>query len=337
MANAVQSMGYKQKILTLADIFLHMTDEEHPMTAGELCEEMMSRGVKSERKAVYDDIYVLIDAGMDIVKTRSPKRGYFLASRVFEIAELRMLMDAVQSAAFLTPQKTRRLTRKLMSLTSIYQAKEMERQCCWKDGIKCSNEEIYYNIDLLQCAIAQQKKIEFSYYHQGTRRELPVKRRLVSPYGLVWWDNRYYCVGNYDKYENLSHYRIDRMRAVAVSEQPARPFSNLEFGEQQFDIADYMKRTVNMFSGHTDDVILRFAPSLDEAMMDQFGTRTQFRKCYGGWYRMKIPLNVSEGLVAWIMQFGPQMEVIAPKSLREEVHRRVERMGQIYGNTTIER
>lgn len=332
MEKSMQSTGYKQKILTLADIFLHMTDEEHPMTAHQLCEELAMRGISCERKAVYDDILVLTEAGMDIVQMHSPKRGYFLASRTFELAELRLLTDAVQSAVCLTPKKTRELTEKLQSLTSIHYAQELERQCVWKGGMKCSNEEIYYNIDLLQGAIAQNRKIVFSYYHQGIRRELPVKKRQISPYGLIWWGNRYYCVGNYEKNEGLSHYRIDRMRTVTISKDPARPFSDLKFGEKRFDAAAYMKQAVNMFSGYPDDVILRFAPHLDEAMMEQFGAQTPFRKCQEGWYRMKVRVNVSEGLVAWILQFGPQMEVIAPQSLREEVGRRVAKMGKFYGD-----
>lgn len=334
MTEMPQGMGYKRKILVLADIFFHMTDDEHPLTAQQICQELAARGISCERKAIYDDIEVLMDTGMDIVQMRSPKRGYFLASRTFELAEVHLLMDAVQSAAFLTSKKTRELMHKLSSLTSVYHAKDLIQQCVWDGGIKCDNEEIYYNIDLLQRAITQQKKIMFYYFHQGVRSTFSTEKKLVSPYGLIWWDNQYYCIGNYEKFENLSHYRIDRMRSVTISSEPVRPFSQLAYGEKTFHAAEYMKRTVNMFSGFPDNLILLFDPELDEAMMDQFGTDIVFRRSQNGWYRLNIRVHISEGLVSWIMQFGPRVEVIAPQSLREIVKRRIEKMQQLYQEKT---
>lgn len=320
----------KQKILMLVDIFERYTDEENSLTAAMICKKLESEGVSAERKAIYDDIASLIDFGYDIVKLPAPKGGYFLASRKFESPEVRLLLDVVQSAPFITPKKTRELAKKLATLTSENYANQISGQVYIDSRVKCENEEIYYSIDMINKAIVENRKIKFKYAHKKISSKGQAKEMVVSPYAMLWSNDHYYFVGNYSKYDNISHYRIDRMRGVTLIDEKSRPFQKVSEYRNFFDIADYSRRTLNMFSGKSDTVEMKFAPELEEVMLDKFGMNVSMRKVDERWFILRISANISEGLVNWIMQFGHQIEVIRPAELREMICARVKEMYTLY-------
>ena len=209
------SANAKLKPLYLLQIFQEQTDEEHPLSAQELCGELEKRGVAAQRKSIYGDIELLKSFGLDILHTRAPKSGYFLASRTFETAEVRLLLDAVQAAAFITPKKTAQLVQKLEGLVSCGQAARLEGQVYIDHRIKCSNEEIYYTIEILDQAIQAGRQVRFQYARRALsgqmKVELQEKEFCVNPYALIWSGGHYYLCAT------IPNMITSCMRALIVS------------------------------------------------------------------------------------------------------------------------
>lgn len=324
----------KQKLLMIAEILANQTDEEHPMTAEELVGELENRGIRCERKSVYGDIEVLRDFGLDILKTRSKKSGFYLVSREWQLAEVRLLTDAVLAAEFITPKKSRELTEKLKRMLSIHQAKEIDRQVFIENRKKEKNEEIYYNIDKLQTAIAQKRKIQCRYHRRLIKPDgtvgLDIKSFTISPYAMLWFDDRYYVIGNNEKYDNLMHLRLDRMKSVVITNQTVRPFEEVSEYRGNFDVADYARKIANAFGGQTETIELLCKNEFLEQAFDRFGDGIRIRSRPDGRFSFKTEAAVSEGLVADILKFGEALEVVRPLSLRKKVCEAVQKMNAIY-------
>lgn len=313
----------KRKLLVLADIFQRLTDEDHPLSSSQLLAELMKRDIVCERKSVYADIETLMSFGYDIVKMSSPKRGYFLASRPFELAEIRLLMDAVRSADFITMKKTRELLEKLRALLSDYQGQALMKQMYFEHANKCRNEEILYNIDLVNEAIVRKKKITFQYHKQRILENRAIESQnrefCLSPYALLWENNQYYLVGNYDKFDDLSHFRMDRISKMAVTGEDWRSFEEVCGYRGVFDVADYARKNFNMFSGKSEPVQFKCKNEFYEVVMDRFGQQSVVHVCEDGTFLIKAVVHVSDGLIRWLMQFGDVVEVVSPAALRESV------------------
>lgn len=222
----------KLKTLLIYNILEKYSDEEHPLSTTDLISMLEEKGVKCERKSIYADIAALNDIGCDIITVTSPKRGFFMASRTFEIPEVMLLIDAVSSAGFITPKKTASLIEKLETLVSVEQAKTMKSQVYVDTSCaKCDNEEIYIIIDRLNNAIADEKKVKFVYRRRSVdvqnRKKHTEKTFTVSPYALIWKDDHYYLVCNNQKYDNLMNLRIDRMKKLEILDEPSRHFSEV--------------------------------------------------------------------------------------------------------------
>ena len=194
-----KSFQQKLKILYLMRVFSEKTDEAHPMSVKDLISYLESLGIHAERKTIYDDIETLRVFGMDIMNRRERPSGFYLASREFETAELKLLVDAVQSSRFLTVGKSRQLIQKLEHLTSIYQAKDLQRQAIVLDQVKNTNESIYYNVDEIHRAISQNRQISFQYTEWTVSKERHLKkggaRYQISPWQMIWQDGNYYLIG----------------------------------------------------------------------------------------------------------------------------------------------
>ena len=302
------SANAKLKPLYLLQIFQEQTDEEHPLSAQELCGELEKRGVAAQRKSIYGDIELLKSFGLDILHTRAPKSGYFLASRTFETAEVRLLLDAVQAAAFITPKKTAQLVQKLEGLVSCGQAARLEGQVYIDHRIKCSNEEIYYTIEILDQAIQAGRQVRFQYARRALsgqmKVELQEKEFCVNPYALIWSGGHYYLVCNNPKYDNLMHARLDRIHRAEALDTPARDFREVSDYTDFFDAADYVNQLFHMFSGETETVELCCGRELIEEILDRFGDTALLRTAGEGNFLVKFEAKVSEGLISWLMQCG---------------------------------
>ncbi len=313
--------GQKIKIVAILDVLKNESDEEHPISAEYICSRLSSMGISAERKSVYGDIAALVDYGYDIIHTRTPSAGYYLASREFELPEIYLLTDAAQAASFITVKKTRELVKKLGSLLSSYQVKKREKGMYIDNGHKCENEEIYYNIDTLSRAIDGRKKVELDY---RVRVILPdrkigyeVKHYKVSPYALVWQNDHYYLVANYEKYNNLMHIRVDRMKKVTVTNEDFRHFSEVSSYIDTFDIADYTKKSFQMYSGEECEVKFTCSEKILEQVIDRFSDKIFISNVENGKFSFTTKVILSDGLVNFIMQFGKDIKVESPESLKE--------------------
>lgn len=325
----------KLKLIYLLRIFEQLTDEDHALPAAELSRELKKVGVKAERKALYDDIKALRDAGYDILVSKTLGNvGFYLANRPFELPEVRVLMDAVLSASFITRKKTQELIDKLQTLTSTHQAMDITKQVHIDKQAKCNNEEILYSIDAIHRAIALKRRIFFTYHHttliDSRPRSWAGKEFELSPYALIWENDKYYLVGNYEKYDNLSHYRVDRMKKVEVLQKRVRSFEDVSPYRVRFNTADYVKRNFNMFGGESIVANLLCEARAIQILLDKFGQDISITKTEEGRYRVIIRVNLSEGLIEWLIQFGDIIEVVEPFELRTGVIRKLEEIAKSY-------
>lgn len=326
--------GQKVKLLYIIKILTELTDEEHPLSATEICEKLSAYDITAERKAIYDDIECLISFGYDIIQTRVPKNGYFLASRDFELPEVFLLGDAVRTAKFISEKKTRELTSKLDRLLSKHQTKRNISAIYIDSSNKTKNEELFYNIDRINTAIEEGKKIRFTYskrvLHEGRQITTESKTRAVSPYAMTWQFDYYYLIGNYEKYDNLMNLRIDRIHSVEILDEPIRHFSEVSDYTDTFDVADYTKKLFGMFGGNMQEIKLRCNNKMLEQVTDRFGDKIFITNVTDKTFDFTAKAAVSDALATWIMNYGADIEVITPNELREKIIDRAEKILEVY-------
>lgn len=324
----------KVKTLFILKYLSEYSDENNPLSATDLIALLAKEGISCERKSIYADIKTLNQVGFDILTSSAPKRGFFLTNRTFELAQVRLLIDAVTSAGFITPNKTRDLVNKLEGLVSRNEAKELVSQVYVDSNAKCDNEEIYYVIDALHDAILSHSKVKFLYKRRNidkeNRKSYTEKTFRVSPYALIWKDDHYYLVCNNAKYDNLMNLRLDRMRKVEILNEAARDISEVSEYRYEIDVADYTSKMFNMFSGSPDNVKLLCNLELREEIMDRFGAKIPLVAVDGDHFETTINAAVSDGLVSWMMNFGNKIKVLEPQSLADSVKKRAEEIAAIY-------
>lgn len=324
----------KQKLLSLIDIFEKMTDENNIISTNEILEELEKRGLTAERKSIYADIALLVDNGYDIIKVKSPKTGYFLASRNFQLPEVKLILDAVQSADFITPKKTQELIEKIGTLVSSQQFEMLKSQLSVSNRVKTFNEEIFYTIDVLNRAIEEKKQVSFSYNRHkieaGKKIVMASRDFVVNPYALVWSNDHYYLICNNPKYDNLMHTRLDRMKKVKILENDVRPFEEVSEYKGEFDVADYSNKMFNMFSGRLCDVEIVCKNELLEDIVDRFGENATIRNEDSTRFYLRAQVALSEGFVSWLMQYRNSVYVRKPEELREHLKAKAQEIIDLY-------
>ena len=299
-------------------VFLEQTDEEHPMSVKELITYLNNLGSSAERKTVYDDIETLRNFGMDILNRREKPAGFYLASREFELPELKLLVDAVQSSRFITSRKSRQLIGKLESLASVYEARQLRRQVFVENRIRTMNESVYYSIDEIQRALNEDRQISFQYCEWTVEKELRLKkngeRYLVSPWGLVWQNENYYLVAYDEKCEKVKHYRVDKILQIQIENQPRdgkEIFKNYDTGE-------LTSRTFGMFGGREETICLEAHNRLVGVVLDRFGRDIMIHRKDSEHFKTLIRVNVSGQFFGWIASLGPDAVIASPEEVREE-------------------
>ena len=324
----------KIKTLWIYKLLAENSDESHPISTTELIEMLRQNGVKCERKSIYADIQTLNEVGFDIVTATSPKKGFFMAGRDFELAQVRLLIDAVSSAGFITPKKTEDLLKKLESLVSKNQAKELVSQVYIDSNTKCDNEEIYYVIDALHEAVLSKKKVKFVYKRRNidvrNKKSYTEKTFVVSPYALIWKDDHYYLVCNNQKYENLLNLRLDRMKKIETLDDDIRPVSEVSEYKDSIDVADYTSKMFNMYSGTTGKVRLLCDMDLREEIIDRFGSRIPLTAVDSNHFETQANVAISDGFVSWIMNFGSRIKVLEPEDLATAVKQKALSIADLY-------
>lgn len=332
MAN---NSNQKIKILYILEDLLKNSDENNPLDAEKILLNLRNKGIIAERKSVYKDISVLKEYGYDIIKTRGVKSGYFIAERTFEVAEVRLLCDAIQAANFISQKKTKQLLDKIYSLVSTVQAEKIKNQVYVDNRPKCTNENLYYVIDQFDTAIHLKTQVDIIYrkriINDNNSADYEERHHVLSPYALIWSNDYYYLVGNNKKYENLMVVRIDRIKSVEILDNVcARHFSEVSPYKNYFDSADYAYKHFNMFSGEPKPVELVCSNSIIEDILDKFGDNVNIVKYGDDRFRIFINAAVSDGLVSWIMQYGQNIEVKKPNELKKMILDKVDEIKGVY-------
>ncbi len=312
-----KSSDQKLKLLYIVKILNEQTDEEHPMPTKVLIDELAKYGITAERKSIYSDISLLAKFGYNIIYIKGKRGGgYFLAEREFELPELKLLVDAVQSSKFITAKKSRELIEKLERLAGQYDARQLRRQVYVAGRIKAENESIYYNIDHIHRAIQENVQISFQYLDWTPEKKLKLRKEgvkyCISPWALTWQDENYYLIA-YDKYaDKIKHYRVDKMGGIELlSGEPREGISS--FG--RFDIGAYTNKTFGMFSGEEVTVTLQMPDRLLGVVIDRFGKDVDLKKTKKTIFSVRVKVAVSEQFFGWVTGLGADVRLLSPKSV----------------------
>lgn len=314
-----KSANQKLKLFYIVQMLMEHTDEEHVLSTRDIINKLADNDIKAERKSIYDDMACLTDYGFDIIlKKGKVGGGYYLASREFELAELKLLVDAVQASRFMTEKKSRELIKKLEKLASKYQAVQLQRQVFVAGRVKTGNERIYYSVDTIYKAIDDNVRISFTYLEWTLSKELKPKREgqryEVSPLALLWDDENYYLAAYDDVAACIKHYRVDKMDGVSLTDRKRE-------GSEQFaslNPAEYTKRTFGMFGGEEENVTLQFEDRLIGVVLDRFGRETDIRKRENGVFTARIKAVVSGQFFGWLTGLGKGAVIAGPKEVKEK-------------------
>ena len=308
----------KMKTLCLMQILMQRTDEKHMMTANDLAAALQEYGFKAERKSIYADVEALQQFGLDIVQQKGSNPGYYVASRNFELPELKLLVDAVQSSKFITARKSEELIRKLEGMTSKYEAQQLQRDVFIYNRPKTENETIYYNVDQIHCALHCNAQISFQYAEWTTKKELQLKKNgalyMVSPWSLTWDDENYYLIAYDETADCIKHYRVDKMQKISV-------LDDCRIGKEKFmdfDLAAFAKKTFGMYGGHDETVTLVCHNSLIGVMLDRFGQDVPLVPVDDSYFYVKPLVAVSQQFYGWLTGLGNMVQLTGPKHVKEE-------------------
>lgn len=322
-----KSGNQKLKLLYILDYLNRETDENHPVSAGRLIEYLGRCGISAERKSIYSDIAALRDFGVDI---ESGKRGFYVAERDFETAELRLLVDAVQSSKFITRKKTGVLIAKLEKLTNRYDAASLQRQVFVQKRIKNMRESIYYSVDAIHSAISTDRKIRFKYFRWNERKERAAQRAgawyIVSPFALIWDNENYYLVGFDGENGEIRNYRVDRMDKIELLEERREGRELFD----SFDAATYTSRVFGMFSGDVKAVKMRFQNDLASVVIDKLGLDAILIPDGQEHFIVTAELSVSPQFYGWLAGLGTKAEIVAPEDVREDFARYITGISELY-------
>ena len=322
----------KFKLYRLAQIMLEQTDDEHYITMPEIKEALARYDITADRKSIYADLRDLEVLGIE-VEGKPVGKGYHyhVVSRPFELPELKLLVDAIQSSKFITEKKTNALIRKLEKQVSRYEAMKLQRQVFVSGRIKTMNESIYYTVDAIHNAISENKKIRFQYYQWNVKKEMELRRDgawyHISPWGLSWDDENYYLVGYDSDAGEIRHYRVDKMLHIRMSDEPRE-------GKEHFrklDMADYAKKSFGMFGGKEQKVKLLVDNSLAGVIIDRFGKEVMMIPADPEHFTVNVTVMVSSVFFGWVFSLGERVKILGPEEVVGKMREEGERLVRQYG------
>lgn len=304
----------KLKLLVLKEYLEQNTDPNHPATIRDLLAYLESRDIHAERKSIYRDIQLLIDNGCDIVTSKGKNAGYFLNAGTFDIAELKLLADAVLASKFLTARKSSDLLKKLGTLTSRWRALELRRSMVVSGRVKSMNESVIYNVDELHEAIRNDSQIRFRYFEWDRDKNRVFRRetRTASPYALCWDDSNYYLIAHTEEH-GLTNFRVDKMSNIRLTGEPRVRTEETK----DLDLARYGKQVFGMFNGELKNVRMRFENSLAGVVIDRFGRDVMLIPDGDDHFTCTEEIMVSPVFYAWIASFGTRARLLSPDSVVE--------------------
>ena len=321
----------KLKMLYLVKIFSEETDDSHALSLQEIADRLEAYGVNAERKTLYKDFGELEKFGLEILSEQSGRNVlYHLATRRFELPELKLLVDAVQGSRFITEKKSRQLIKKLESLASIHEAQRLQRQVLITGRIKAMNESIFYNVDMLHEAINADRQIRFQYFQWNVRREQELRHGgewyRISPWCLLWDDENYYLVAYDANDRKIKHYRVDKILRLSITDKPRE-------GKQQFkefDAAKYTRSLFGMYGGKLMRVTLEGRSDMVGPLIDRFGKDITIQPIDDDTFTASVEVSASRHFIAWIIALGDGVRITGPKSLVEDMHAEAKRLAELY-------
>lgn len=329
-----KSSNQKLKLVYLMKILLEKTDETHSITMSEIIDALQAYGIGAERKSLYDDLETLRVYGMDIIGTQEDRKYYYhVGNRQFELAELKLLVDSVQSAKFITEGKSNELIKKIEGLASQYEASQLHRQVFVNGRVKTMNESIYYNVDRIHTAIAENSRIRFRYFQWNVDKEMELRHNgavyEVSPWALSWDDENYYLIA-YDSIQGIiKHFRVDKMLNIESSGEQRE-------GKQMFksfNMAAYARKTFGMYGGVEEWVRIKCDNSLAGVMIDRFGKDISMTRLNEKQFVATVDVAVSRQFMAWVIGLGDGAEIIGPESVVDEMREEIKRLAGQYGKS----
>ena len=321
----------KFKLYRLAQIMLENTDEEHYITMSEIKEKLEEYEVTADRKSIYNDLKDLEKLGIEVEGEPVGNRyHYHVVERPFELPELKLLVDAIQSSKFITEKKSNTLIKKLEKMVSEYEAQKLQRQVYVSGRIKTMNESIYYTVDAIHNAISENKKIKFQYYQWNVKKEIELRHNgawyHISPWGLSWDDENYYLVGYDSDAEKIKHYRVDKMLHIRSSNEnrEGKEFFN------KLDMADYAKKSFGMFGGKEQTVKLLVKNNLVGVIIDRFGKNVILFPTDDEHFTVNVNVHVSRQFLGWVFSLGDGIKIVGPDDVVEQMRSEIKRLIEHY-------
>ena len=300
------------------------------MTVPQMIEALECYDVSAERKSIYDDLEALRLFGLDIETVKTRTTGYFVGNRMFQLPELKLLVDSVQASKFITHKKSMELIKKIESFSSVYEAQLLQRQVYVANRIKTMNESIYYNIDEIHSAIGKNKKIKFRYFEYTITKERKFRKNgesyHISPYALTWDDENYYMLGYDSDAKIMKHYRVDKMMNIDMMEE--KRDGQQEF--EKFDMAVYSKKLFSMFGGEEETVKLKFANHLIGVVLDRFGKEISVVPWDEENFTVHVIVRISPQFFAWLFGFGKEAEILYPPHIAEQMKVQIKDVEEVY-------
>lgn len=319
----------KMKLIRLRDILLEYSNEEHPLSATEIIEHLAEYGIEAERKSIYDDIEELRGYGMDIISQKGRNCGYFVGQRDFEIAELKMLVDAIQATRFITNRQSKKLIERLSSFAGKYDRAKLQRQVHMPERIKSKESKIYILIDAIHNAINTNRMITFRYTDWNCKKEKVYRHNGTiyrqSPWYLIWDDENYYLAAYDSEAEKIKHFRVDKMTDIKVIDAMREGESEAS----KIDVESYPTAMFGMFGGQIDTVRLECSKYLAGAVIDRFGRDILIQETEEG-FTAHVRAALSPRFYAWIMGFGRDMKIVSPPKAVEGFKKQLEEINSLY-------
>ena len=324
-------INQKLKLLYLADIFRRRTDEDHMLTLPELIDLLQDNGIEVERKTMYTDFDELRKYGLDIQKEKIGNYSYYhLVNRDFETAELKLIIDSIQSAKFITERKSRDLIKKIEKLASDFDAQDLQRQVLVAGRVKSMNESVYINVDALHRAINEKKQIRFQYSRWNMKKQLEKRHNgeffQVTPWALMWDDENYYLVAYDPVADMIKHYRVDKMSSIQEVEGKRE-------GRQLFkdlNTSEYAKQHFGMFTGELKEVELLVDNELIGVMIDRFGKRIRVIPVDESRFKTTVKVAVSPQFIGWVLALGNKVKITAPDEVVQTMKNIVNELSYVY-------
>ena len=321
----------KLKLIYLMKYLLENTDENHTVTMPQIIAYLEANDITAERKSIYDDLESLKDLGFDVAGEKQGKGyGYYIGARDFEMAELKLLVDAIQSSKFVTEKKSQELIKKLGRLVSVHEAKQLKRQVYVAGRAKALNESIFYNVDAVHNAIEENKKINFQYFQWNTKKEMELRKNgrfyEVSPWALLWEDENYYLVAFDAMADEIKHYRVDKMLNISCMDLARE-------GKERFEksnVAEYTKKNFGMFAGEEETVKLEVHNRLVGVILDRFGRDIMMIPADKEHFRVNVRVSVSNQFYGWLFGLGDGVKILGPENVKEKMKEEIAKIQKMY-------